>query len=37
VEKIERLEKEAVATQRTSDILLKVTESGYAIHMNVWT
>jgi len=29
VEKIERLEKEAVATQRTSDILLKVTESGY--------
>jgi predicted transposase YdaD len=29
IEKIERLEKEAVATQRTSDILLKVTESGY--------
>ncbi|AGL03678.1 Rpn family recombination-promoting nuclease/putative transposase [Desulfoscipio gibsoniae] len=29
VEKIERLEKEAVATQRTLDILLKVTESGY--------
>lgn len=29
VEKVERMEKEAVAVERESDILLKVMENGY--------